>query len=152
MIEKFRSKVIIPGGETWFDMTVTNAQAKALFTTPITILPAPRTGTINLFEGARIHKPAGTAFTIGAAGVLQISYTNAAGLALAQAAVVGFADQASAQTRWIRPYRAASGDSAIVPVAAAAIVIHQLTANMADGTSVLNIRVFYKNVPTVPSA
>jgi hypothetical protein len=151
-MNKFRSKVVGPGIEDWRDVIITNAQTKLLFTTPITIIPAPRTGTINLFQGARIHKPAGTAFTIGAAGVLQISYTNAAGLALAQAAVVGFADQATAQTRWIKPYHAASGDSAIVPVAAAAIVFHQLTANMADGTSVFNIRVFYKNVPTVPAA
>jgi hypothetical protein len=148
-LERFRRRLIAPSMETWRDATVTSAQVLALFTTPVSILPAPGAGKINLFRGAVIHKPAGTAYTVGTGGNIVISYTNASGLAVAEEAPTGFADQATAQTREMRKHMAASGDSSVAAVANAALVIHQLTANMTAGTSPIKLRVFYITVPSV---
>src|SRR6266545_2415855 len=149
-VEKFQRLVASPGGVRFRDVSLSVAQMVALFSPPVTVVPAPRSGFINVFEGAIITKAAGTAYTIGTGGNILINYTNAAGLAVGALAMTGWADQATQQTRWIQPYRAASGVSSITPVAAAVLVINQLTANMTVGTnSTVKLRVFYRQMPNV---
>lgn len=131
------------------DITITTAQLLALFTTPISIVAAPAAGYANVLESVVAYKAAGTAYDGVAAGEdISISYTDASGLAVAGIETTGFLDQATAQTRYAGAYRAASGISSITPVAAAALVIHMLTGNIATGTSDLKLRVYYRTVPT----
>lgn len=132
------------------DITITSAELLALFTTPKTILAAPGAGFANIIEGIIWHKPAGTAYGGIAAGEdLSVSYTNAAGLAVAGCETTGFLDQATAQTRWSDGYNAASGISSITPVENAAIVAHLLVGNIITGTSDLKLRIVYRTIPTV---
>ena len=85
---------------------------------PKTIVAAPGANKALIFDGAVIHKPAGTAYTEVAAGEdLSIKYTDDSGLAVGGCETTGFLDQATAQTRWVNPYHAASGISSITPVA-----------------------------------
>lgn len=129
---------------------LTSAQVLALFATPVTLVAAPGTGKALELVAASITKPAGTAYAGVAAGEdLSISYTNAAGLAVAGCEVTGFLDQATAQARILKPYNAASGVSDIVPVANAALVIHMLTGEITTGDSPVYVTVIYRVVPTV---
>ena len=153
-IEKFRRLVIAAdlGGPVIAHKraTITSAQVLALFATPITIVPAPGANLAVIFEGAVIHKPAGTAYAGIAAGEdLSIKYTNAAGLAVGGCETTGFLDSASALTRWIAATKAASGVSQIVPVANAVLVLHLLVAEIITGTSNLELDVYYRTVKTV---
>lgn len=132
------------------DVTITSAELLALFTTPKTIVAAPGANLAVILEGVVAYKAAGTAYDGIAAGEdISVSYTNAAGLAVAGIEATGFLDQATAQTRYAPSYRAASGISSITPVANAALVAHMLTGNIATGDSDLDLRVYYRVVPTV---
>jgi hypothetical protein len=132
------------------DVTVTSAEVLALFTTPISILAAPGAGYANVLEGVIAYKAAGTAYAgVATTEDLSISYTNAAGLAVAGIETTGFLDQATAQTRYASTYKAASGISSITPVENAALVIHLLIGNIITGTSDLKLRLFYRTIPTV---
>lgn len=136
--------------DAFVDVTITSAQLLALFATPQTLVAAPGAGLALVFNGAVIHKPAGTAYAGVAAGEdLSIKYTDASGAEVAQCEATGFLDQATAQTRFVRPQTAASGNSAITPVANAPLVLHMLAGEITTGTSDLNIRVYYRVVPTV---
>lgn len=145
-LQKERRQILTPGGETYKDVVVTSAQILALFTTPVAILAAPRAGYVHLVRDAAFHKPAGTAYTIGSAGAISLRYTDASGLEIAQIAATGFMDQSTAQTRYAKTYNAASGASSVAVVTAAAVVIHQATANMTAGTSPLRVRVWYRTI------
>lgn len=133
-------------------VTIPSAQVLALFATPQTIVAAPGAGRALIFEGAMVSKPAGTAYSGIAAGEdLSIKYTDASGLAVGGAEATGFLDQATAQSRYIRPTGAASGVSDIVAVANAALVLHLLTGEITTGNSDLTLRVFYRDV-ALPAA
>lgn len=133
-------------------VTVTAAEVLALNATPKTLVAAPAAGRALIFEGAMVSKPAGTAYAGVAAGEdLSVKYTNGSGTAVGGAEVTGFLDQATAQSRYIRPVGAASGVSDITPVAAAALVLHMLTGEITTGDSDLTVRVFYRNV-ALPAA
>ena len=120
---------------------VTTAQVLALFTTPIELIAAPDAGFAHVVKRITIHKPAGTAYTVGTATSIVAKYTNAAGaVASGVVAPAGFADQATAQTRISGPV---TDNNA---VSAAAIVLHQLTANMTTGTSAFNVVVDFDTV------
>lgn len=148
-------RLTIPNGITIhpvreIDVTVTSAQLLALFATPITIVAAPGAGRALILDSAVLHKPAGTAYGGIAAGEdLSIKYTNAAGAAVGGCEATGFLDQATAQTRFLQAYRAASGVSDITPVADAPLVLHMLTGEITTGDSPLRLRVYYRVVPTV---
>ena len=132
-------------------VVVTTAQVLALFATPIALVPAPGAGRALIFEGALIQKPAGTAYAGIAAGEdLAVKYTDAAGLEVAQIETTGFLDQATLQTRWARAHAAATGDSSIVPVVNAALVLHLLVGEIITGDSDLNIEVHYRDVDATP--
>jgi hypothetical protein len=110
---------------------------------------APAAGLMNVFEGIVISKPAGTAYAGIAGGEdLAVKYVNAAGAALATVEATGFLDQATVQTRYAPAYRAASAVNDITP-AASAIVLHMLTGEIITGTSPLNCRVYYRQIPSV---
>lgn len=133
------------------DLTITSAQVLALNAAPQAILPAPGAGFANIFEGAMIHKPAGTAYAGIAAGEdLSVRYTDLSGAEAALCETTGFLDQATAQTRFVRGQSAlVTTASQITPVDNAAMVIGLLTGEITTGTSALHLRVFYSVVPMV---
>lgn len=132
------------------DVTLSSAQVLALNATPITLIAAPGADKAIIVEGAVLHKPAGTAYAGIAAGEdLALKYTDGSGLQVGSAEMTGFADDTGAQTRYIRPYTAASGISSITPVANAALVAHMLVGEITTGDSNFLLRVFYRIVPTV---
>lgn len=133
-------------------VTVTSAELLALNATPKQLVAAPGAGRALIFEGAMVSKPAGTAYSGIATGEdLSIKYTDASGLAVGGAETTGFLDQATAQSRYIRPTGAASGVSDIVAVANAALVLHLLVGEITTGDSALTLRVFYRDV-ALPAA
>jgi hypothetical protein len=138
----------LPSGTLHRDVKITSAQLLALNATPQTVLPAPGSGMALIFEGAQIHKPAGTAYAGIAAGEdLTFKYTDGSGTAVGGAETTGFLDQATAQSRYARPTGAASGVSDITPVENAVIVMGLLSGEITTGTSDLHVRIFYRVVP-----
>jgi len=130
------------------NVKITSAQLLALNATPQTIVPAPGANFGLVFEGMQIHKPAGTAYAGIAAGEdLSVKYTNAAGAEVGECETTGFLDQATAQSRYMRPHTAASLVSDKTPVANAALVLHMLSGEITTGDSDLHLRVWYRIVP-----
>jgi hypothetical protein len=131
-------------------VTITSAQLLALNATPKAIVAAPGAGKALLFEGAALYKAAGTAYAGIAAGEdLAVKYTDGSGLQVGSCETTGFLDQATAQTRHMHPYRAASGVGDITPVANAALVLQLLVGEITTGDSDLKLLVFYRIIPTV---
>ena len=132
-------------------VVVASAALLALNATPAELVPAPGADLALIFDGAVIRKPAGAAYAGIAAGEdLSVKYTNAAGLEVGQAETTGFLDQTTDQVRWVARHAAASGNSAIVPVANAALVLHLLAGEIITGDSDLELEVHYRVVRTVP--
>lgn len=130
------------------DVVIPASSVLTLNATPFELVPAPGATLGLVFEGMTIHKPAGTAYGGIAAGEdLSVKYTNAAGAEVGEAETTGFLDQATAQTRHVRPHTAASAISSITPVANAALVAHMLTGEITTGDSALHCRVYYRIVP-----
>ena len=143
-----QSSVPAPGRSLSIDVLVSSAELLALFATPKTLVPAPGANLGLVFEGAVIHKPAGTAYAGIAAGEdLSFKYTNAAGAEVGQCEATGFLDQTTAQTRYARAHTAASANSAVTPVANAALVLHMLVGEITTGDSPLHVRVNYRVIP-----
>lgn len=131
------------------DVTVSSGELLALNATPKELVAAPGANYALIFEGAIARKAAGTAYAGVAAGEdLSVKYTNGSGAEVAQCEVTGFLDQSTAQIRYVRPQAAASGNSAITPVANAALVLHMLSGEITTGNTSLVIRVYYRVVPT----
>jgi hypothetical protein len=142
------------------DVALTAAQILALNATPITLIAAPGANKAIIFEGAVVHKPAGTAYAAVAAGDdLSIKYTDESGLEVGVLEMTGFADQTTVQTRFVRPIDArdvtlatnAGAPSSITPVANAALVAHMLTGEITTGDSPFRFRISYRVVDTVLS-
>lgn len=130
------------------DVVVSSAELLALFATPKTIVAAPAAGLMNVFEGIVISKPAGTAYAGVATGEdLAVGYTSVT-TPLATIETTGFLDQATVQTRYAPKYAAASGVNSITP-AASAIVLGLQAGEIITGTSPLNCRVYYRQIPSV---
>lgn len=129
------------------DKEVTSAQLLALNATPVEIVAAPPSGYFIAPEDLVFYKPAGTAYAGIAAGEdLSVKYTNAAGLELAGVEATGFLDQATAQVRHCRAYRAASSVSGVTPVNGA-LVLHMLVGEITTGDTVLRVRTFFRVLP-----
>ena len=130
-------------------MTLTAANVKALNATPISLVPAPGSGYALIFEGAVVYYGFNTAAYAGIAGGedLAVKYTDASGLQVGSCETASFLDQTSNQTRFISPYRAASGASDIIPAANAALVLHMLSGEITSGDTQLKLRVYYRIVP-----
>jgi hypothetical protein len=128
-------------------VSLTSAQVLALNATPITLIAAPGAGKALIFEGAVIHKPAGTAYgDVASDDDLAIKYTDASGLAVGECEMTGFADQTTTQMRYIRPYAAASAESQITPVANSPLVAHMLNGEITTGNSAFHFEIYYKIV------
>lgn len=154
-----RSHVIAEGGP-YADpqvrtVQITSAQVLALNATPVELVPAPGANKAIIFEGAVIHKPAGTAYAGVATGEdLGIKYTNGSGLEVAACEMTGFADQTTAQSRYIRARvvaQSAGAVSDLAVVANAALVAHMLVGEITTGNQPFNVRVYYRVVDTVLS-
>lgn len=142
--------LVVPSPERTIaaNVLVSAAEVLALNAAPKTLVPAPGTDLALVFDGALIHKPAGTAYGGIVAGEdLAVKYNNGAGAELAQCEITGFLDQATAQSRYVRPHTAASLNSAITPVANVPLVLHMLVGEITTGDSPLHVRVFYRLVP-----
>ncbi len=137
------------GAQRYVDATITAAQVLALNATPQTIVAAPGAGRALVFEGAIISKAAGTAYAGIASGEdLSIKYTDGSGIEVGQCETAGFLDQTTEQMRYVRPTTAASGSTAITPVANSPLVIQLLVGEITTGDSPLVVRVFYRNIPS----
>lgn len=152
-VRKIGTGELQEGVTQFVDVTITTAQLLALNATPQTVVAAPAAGKAIIFEGAVLHKPAGTAYAgIGATEDLAFCYTNGSGIDVGVVETTGFLDQATAQTRYCMPQTgalAAGTVSDFVPVAAAALVLALLVGEITTGTSDLIVRVYYRIVPTV---
>jgi hypothetical protein len=140
-------------GVAYVDVTITAAQLKALNATPQTVVAAPGAGYALVLEGALLTMTYGTAAYAGiAAGEdLSFKYTNGSGAEVGQCETTGFLDQTSDQLRYVRAQAAASGNSAVTPIANAALVLHMLSGEITTGDSPLKVRVFYRVIPTTIS-
>lgn len=135
-------------------VTITSAQLLALNATPQTIVSAPGAGKALIFDGALLHKPAGTAYAGIAAGEdLSVKYTDESGAEVGVCETTGFLDQTTAQTRWIRPHApdGAGVASQITPVANAVLALHLLVGEIITGDSDLLVQTHYRVVDTVLS-
>lgn len=130
--------------------TVSTSQILALNATPQTIIPAPGAGFAVVIDWAVFFLDYNAAAYAGiAAGEdLALRYTNGSGTVLATCEATGFLDQTSDQTRFVYPYRAASGASEVTPTANAVVVLHMLTGEVTTGNSPLYVRVAYRILPT----
>lgn len=155
-----RSHVIAEGGPFALhvaDVQLSSAEILALNATPIELIGAPGANKALVFEGAVIHKPAGTAYAGVAVGEdLSLKYTDENGVEVGVCEMTGFADQTTAQARYIRAIdgRAAvtaGAPSSIAPAANAALVAHLLVGEITTGDSVFNLRIYYRVVDTVLS-
>jgi predicted RecA/RadA family phage recombinase len=127
------------------DVTLTTAQVKALFTTPISIIAAPGAGLANVLIAAQVFLDFGTAAYDGVASNedLAFKYTNASGDTLLTMEATGFLDQGTDQMRYQE-----AAVAMVTPVANAAIVAHMSNGNIATGDSPVKIRAYYRVVPT----
>lgn len=134
-------------------VTLTAAQVKLLYTTPITLIAAPGAGyAIQFLDALLFLDHGGTDYTGVAAGEdLTISYTNAAGEAVALIETDPFMIASADAWRYCTPSGSAdNADNAyIIPVANALLCIHMLVGNIATGDSPLKLAIHYKVVPTV---
>lgn len=126
--------------ESYVRVTITNAQALALFATPVVLVPASGPGRVlNFIQAVIYYDAGGTVFTTAAGRDLTVKYTNAAGAIVSTSlTTVGFADQATDQIRTLKQIV-----TDITPVPNAPLVLHQLVANMTLGTGLLYVDVFY---------
>lgn len=155
------NQLFVSNGTTWSSIggqtevvTITSAQLLALNATPQTVVAAPGANKAVIFDGAVLHKPAGTAYAGIAAGEdLSFKYTGAAGAEVGVVEATGFLDQTTAQTRWCRPHATtgAGVDSAITPVANAVLALHLLVGEVTTGDSDLLVQVHYRIIDTVLS-
>lgn len=132
---------------------VTSAQLLALFTTPITIVPAPGAGRFTMVRKWMAYKPAGTAYAgIALTEDLVLKYTNAAGAQVASPIeATGFLDQATAQTAWASTKGSADNATPASALAAAnaAVVAHMLVGDITTGDTGVFIKVWYDEYPMV---
>lgn len=131
------------------DVTVSSAELLALNATPKQLVAAPGAGSALIFEGAVAFLDYNAAAYAGIASGedLAVKYTDSSGLQVASCETDPFLTATADATRYIHPYKAASGNSAITPVENAALVLHMLTGEITTGDSPLKLRVYYRVVP-----
>lgn len=125
------------------DVVIATASVKTLYSAPYTLVPAPASGLVTIFEGARIALDYGSA-AYGTLHDATIRYTDGSGQVCATLTASGFFDATADQLRFLYPVAAA----AFTPVKEAALVLYVGTADMVTGDSPLRIRTFYRQVPT----
>jgi hypothetical protein len=118
---------------------ITSAQLLALYTTPITVIPAPGAGLTNVLKSIKFSLEAGTAYDGIAAGEnIAISYTNASGQLLMTVETDGFLTLAAGAKTINLPVT-----NPLLLTSNAAIVIHMLVGNVATGTGDLTLECEY---------
>lgn len=129
-------------------VVVTSAQLLALFTTPVTLVPAPTGDRALVLDRILIVKPAGTAYAGIASGEdLVVKYTDASGAEVSvDIETEGFLDQTTIQRRQGMPDAANQ-----VLTKNAALVLHLLTGNITTGNSPLICHVWYSEVVELDS-
>ena len=130
-----------------FEVEVTSAELLALFATAKELIPAPGAGKFLVLKWAMLFLDyGGTAYGGIAAGEdLVIAYTNVSGVAATEIETTGFLDATADAYRLAYPHTGAvSVDSAMVPVANAALVLALLTAEIITGNSPLFVKGEYQ--------
>lgn len=125
-------------------VTLTSAQIKALFSTPVSLVSAIGTSSLIVVEHitARVNFPTvgGTAYT--GANALEFRYTNGVGIKVTADMPNTFINSAGSAY-----YHAPAVTAAFVPVANAAVVVAVPTANPATGNSSITFCVVYRVIP-----
>jgi hypothetical protein len=123
------------------DITLTAAQVKALFSSPITIVPAPAAGVINVVDCILFGSTFVSAAYAGA-NALEFRYTNASGAKVTADIASGTLNFSSGTK-----YAVVHGvTTELAAVAAAAIVVCVPVANPTTGDSLVRFRVHYHEV------
>lgn len=130
--------------DKYVKLTLTNAQMLALFTTPVTIIPAVA-GFAHIVSEVYATLPAqATGATIGSSTGIILKYTNGSGSAVSGTIpVTGFLDQ-TANTQAF-----ADASSAYLITPNVPIVITMSGANVTGMTGTVSFRVYYKTLPNV---
>jgi hypothetical protein len=135
-------------GQTQFaDVSLTNAEIKALRATPKTLVAAPGAGRTLFFEGAQLLNVGGTNALTESTDNLGIKYTDGSGAQVSQdIEATGFVDQTAATLTCARPKI-----DAIVSVANGAnkaLVLHNTGDGEYGGNAAADVtfkvRVFYR--------
>lgn len=151
VVEKLQGAV-----EQVWEKTVTAAQMLALFTTPVSLIDAPGPNRMILPSLIVVEKPAGTAYTLGTAGPLNIGIGVApATFSLINFVLAGMMDQATKQSRvGFLPDPASAVVSGIIsPINNVtrmdnqALYLRQATANMTAGNTVLRLHIYGRILP-----
>lgn len=129
---------------TSVDVTVATGELLALFATPKQLVAAPGAGKALILIDAQFSLVYNSAAYAGiAAGEdLQISYTNGAGVKVADVETTGFLDATANAYRHVYPL----ADTAKIPAANAALVLSLLSGEITTGNSPLKVRVRYRTV------
>lgn len=128
----------VPGTAERKRVTLTSAQILALFTTPITLIPAPPAGYfIDIISITAKVKFNSVAYT--GANALELRYTGAAGAKVSADLPNTFIN--SAADAYIKVTQVG-----VTPVAAAPVVAAVPTANPAAGNSVMGFDILYRTV------
>lgn len=125
-------------------VTVSSAELLALNATPKTLIAAPASGKALILVAAELWLDYATTPYDGiAAGEdLTIRYTNASGAVLATIETDPFLTAEADAFRYVEPTTTA----AITPVAAAPLVLHLSSGEIATGDSPLKLRLLYREL------
>lgn len=123
------------------DFTLTSAQILALFTTAVTLVPAPGPGLMICPETIIMRMIGGTAYTDGGGGAVSFAVgTMTTALA---ANTIFTASTAGQRSQQILAFAGTSTAAAPPTNENAALTITKATGNFAAGTGTMHITVFY---------
>lgn len=138
-VDKFYRRSQVPGTVQSRVVTLTSAQILALFSTPITLIPAPGANKyISIDEILAKNTFNSVAYT--GANALEVRYTDGSGQKLTGDLASAFIDAAATRVD------KAVGAATAVAVANAAVVAAVPTANPAAGNGTITLDILYRVV------